>query len=309
AAIVFSGARPAAPRWPMTAGGLKLGGGIAPPGLRWFVDGWIPCKSMAKRKAGAACRARLDHSTGERPFFGRSAAPLLAGNGALLAGPLAVALCLHLLGDVGAGLLIDDLHRQLDLAAIVEAEDLHLDLVAEIHHVRDLGDAARRQLRDVHEPVAAAEEVHEGAEIDHLHDLAGVDHADLGLGDDALDPVDRGLALLGVDRGDLDGAVVLDVDLGAGGLGDLADHLAASADHFADLVLRDGELGDARRVLADALARAAEALGHLAQDVQAAVLGLAQRHPHDLLVDRGDLDVHLQRGDAALGAGDLEVHV
>ena len=30
---------------------------------------------------------------------------------------------------------------------------------------------------------------------------------------------------------------------------------------------------------------------------------------HDLLGDAGDLDVHLQRGDAALGAGDLEVHV
>jgi hypothetical protein len=71
----------------------------------------------------------------------------------------------------------------------------------------------------------------------------------------------------------------------------------------------NGELGDARRVLRDALARAAQALGHLAQDVQAAVLGLAERHLHDLLVDRGDLDVHLQRGDAAIGAGDLEVHV
>ncbi len=38
-------------------------------------------------------------------------------------------------------------------------------------------------------------------------------------------------------------------------------------------------------------------------------LRLVQRDPHDLLGDRGDLDVHLQRGDALLGAGDLEVHV
>ena len=30
---------------------------------------------------------------------------------------------------------------------------------------------------------------------------------------------------------------------------------------------------------------------------------------HDLLRDAGDLDVHLQRGDALAGAGDLEVHV
>ena len=38
-------------------------------------------------------------------------------------------------------------------------------------------------------------------------------------------------------------------------------------------------------------------------------LRLVERDPHDLLGDAGDLDVHLQRGDAALGAGDLEVHV
>src|SRR5262249_2258365 len=44
-----------------------------------------------------------------------------------------------------------------------------------------------------------------------------------------------------------------------------------------------------------------ERLAHLAEDVHAAVLGLAERDPHDLLVDAGDLDVHLQRGDAALG--------
>ena len=52
-----------------------------------------------------------------------------------------------------------------------------------------------------------------------------------------------------------------------------------------------------------------ERLRHLAEDVQAAVLGLAERDLHDLLGDAGDLDVHLQRGDAAVRAGDLEVHV
>src|SRR5262249_6634451 len=215
----------------------------------------------------------------------------------------------RLLRDVLAGGLVDRLHGKSDLAPIVDAQHLDLHLVAFLDDVGDLADAARRQLGDVDETIARPEEVHEGAELDGLHDLAVVDHADLGLGYDALDPVDGGLALLGVDRRHFDGAVVLDVDLGAGGLGDLADHLAAGADHFADLVLGDGELGDARRILADALARPAQTLGHLAQDVDAAILRLRKRHLHDLLVDRGDLDVHLERGDAALGAGDLEVHV
>jgi hypothetical protein len=38
---------------------------------------------------------------------------------------------------------------------------------------------------------------------------------------------------------------------------------------------------------------------HLAEDVHAAFLGLGQRHLHDFLGDALDLDVHLQRGDAA----------
>jgi len=33
------------------------------------------------------------------------------------------------------------------------------------------------------------------------------------------------------------------------------------------------------------------------------------RHAHDFFRDARDLDVHLQRGDALVGAGHLEVHV
>ena len=40
-----------------------------------------------------------------------------------------------------------------------------------------------------------------------------------------------------------------------------------------------------------------------------ALFGLRQCRLHDLRRDARDLDVHLQRGDALLGARDLEVHV
>ena len=43
--------------------------------------------------------------------------------------------------------------------------------------------------------------------------------------------------------------------------------------------------------------------------MQTGFLGLGQGDLHDLLGDALDLDVHLQRGDAGGGAGDLEVHV
>ena len=211
--------------------------------------------------------------------------------------------------EVLAGHLIDDLHREAGLAAIVEAEQLDLHLVAFLDDVLDVLHAVRRELRDVHEAVLGAEEVHEGAEVHHLDDGAVVDGADFRIVGDRLDPVDRRLDRLRVGGGDLHRAVVLDVDLGAGLLDDLADHLAAGADHFADLVGRDVEHLDARRVLAELGARLRQRLRHLAEDVHAAVLRLGQRDLHDLFGDAGDLDVHLQRGDAALGAGHLEVHV
>ena len=56
-------------------------------------------------------------------------------------------------------------------------------------------------------------------------------------------------------------------------------------------------------------ARLGQRLGHLVEDVQAPVLGLIERDAHDLFGDAGDLDVHLQRGDAFARSGDLEIHV
>ena len=69
----------------------------------------------------------------------------------------------------------------------------------------------------------------------------------------------------------------------------------------------DGD--DARRVRRHVVRECAERLGHLAEDVQAAGARLLERLGHDLRRDAGDLDVHLQRGDALRRAGDLEVHV
>ena len=57
------------------------------------------------------------------------------------------------------------------------------------------------------------------------------------------------------------------------------------------------------------LARLADFGGHVVEDVHPAGLGLGQGLTHDVAGHAGDLDVHLQGGDAAAGSGDLEVHV
>src|SRR5699024_10812012 len=76
-----------------------------------------------------------------------------------------------------------------------------------------------------------------------------------------------------------------------------------------DLVDRDVHHFDARSKFAELATAFGDGVGHFAEDVFAAALRLAQRNLHDLFGDAGDLDVHLQRGDAVGGACDLEVHV
>src|ERR1051326_7648397 len=95
-----------------------------------------------------------------------------ASAGLLLWRCLGLWLRLLFLGEVLAGLLIDRFHRKADLAAIVEAEQLHFHAVAFLHNITGLRDTARRELGDMNQTVARAEEVHEGTEVHHLHDLA-----------------------------------------------------------------------------------------------------------------------------------------
>src|SRR5690606_35496685 len=96
---------------------------------------------------------------------------------------------------------------------------------------------------------------------------------------------------------------------GTGLFDDFADYLAAGADHFTDLVGRGFAGSAARSEFAHFRPGSVDGLGHLAEDEIATVAGLAQRDLHDLLGDAGDLDVHLQAGDAIGGTGHLEVHV
>src|SRR5438128_7142672 len=151
-------------------------------------------------------------------------------------------------GQLLAGFLVDQAHRQADLAALVDLDQLDLHLLAFAQDVADVLDPLVLDLADVDQPVLAGHEGHERAEIDDARHLAGVDRAGLRLGDDAADPLARGLDLRQIRRTDFDHALVVDVDLGAGLGDDLADHLAAGADHFADLVLGDLHRLDARRV-------------------------------------------------------------
>ena len=93
-------------------------------------------------------------------------------------------------------------------------------------------------------------------------------------------------------------AVLLDVDLDGELVLDAADRLAALADQQADLVGSDLRLEHLRRVRRHLGAGLGDGRVHDLEDPQPGVAGLGQRRPHDLLGRAGDLDVHLQGGDA-----------
>src|SRR5699024_9724236 len=158
--------------------------------------------------------------------------------------------------------------------------------------------------------VLARGQLDEGADGDDADDLAVVEVADFGLEDDVLDGLARGAAGLDVLGGDVDVAGVLDVDLAAGVGADLLDDLAAGADDLADLVRVYRRLDHLRRGLGQLLARLADAGEHdLVEDLDARLVGDLKRFLDYLMLQAVVLAVHLDGGDALLGAGDLEVHL
>src|SRR5690242_6126592 len=152
---------------------------------------------------------------------------------------------------------LHDLDRdERQLAAVVHLADLHLDLVADLDHVVDVLDPGAAvqlaDLGDVQQAVLAGQQRDERAERGRLYH--GAEEAIAHLGDvrvgDRVDRRARGLRGGTVGGTDVDGAVDLDGDLGAGVLLDRVDHLALGPDHLTDLVHRHLDGDDPRRVRA-----------------------------------------------------------
>src|SRR3954469_4019132 len=94
----------------------------------------------------------------------------------------------------------------------VDADGLHQHLVAFLADVAHHVDALLVELADVDQAVGAGEDLHEGAEVGQPLAHAHVELAHLRLGGEPLDYVDRLLDRDPVGRGDVDGAVILDLD-------------------------------------------------------------------------------------------------
>src|SRR5450759_5230888 len=121
------------------------------------------------------------------------------------------------------------LAREVDPALAVDLDHHNHDLVADRDNVLDGRDVVVGQLADPDQAFLAGQDLDETAEAHDPGDLAQVEPADLYVAGERLDPLDGLAGVLARHCRDLDRAVVLDVDLGAGFLLDLADHGATLA--------------------------------------------------------------------------------
>ncbi len=150
----------------------------------------------------------------------------------------------------------------------------------------------------------------EGTEIGRLDHRSQVPLTHLGhrrIGD-VVDRRPRRFGGSAVRRTDVDRAVVLNGDVGAGVFLDLVDDLALRPDHLADLV--DGDLHrDNPRCRIRHLVRGIDRLVHHVENRHPRVPSLGQSARENIRRNPVQLGVQLQGGDELAGAGDLEVHV
>ena len=162
----------------------------------------------------------------------------------------------------------------------------------------------------MHHAVVTRSDLDERADREDADDLAVVQRADLGNEADVVDHLLGSVARCTVDRSDEDVAVVVDVDLCAGIGADLLDGLAAGADDLADLVDGDDHGDHLGRVLGDLGTRLCDAGQHdLLEDLKARLAAALERIGDDFHRQALVLEVHLDRGNALGGTGNLEVHL
>jgi len=161
----------------------------------------------------------------------------------------------------------------------------------------------------VHHAVDTGQNLDECAEVSNPHALAGVDLTNFcGFGH-CQDAIAGFFEPDTIHGGNVNRAVVVDVDLGVGLFLEGANVLATGADDCADLVDRDFHRLDPWHVRLQARARLGDRRQHLFEDVEPRRLGTIQRFRHDRRSNATDFDVHLQGGDAIAGTRHFEVHV
>ena len=197
---------------------------------------------------------------------------------------------------------------ELDFVAF-QSQNFDQDLVAFLQLIADVAYAVLGDLADVQQPIGSREDLDERAEIHQPDHRPQVRLPHLGRSRQVRNNLERLLGRRFIRRSHVDRSIVLDIDLDAGLLDDSADDLAAGSDDVSDLVGRNLQGVDARRVLRHGGPRLRDRLVHLVENEQPAPARLLQSFLHEGRGHVGDLDVHLQRRNARARAGHFEIHI
>ncbi|EKD34802.1 MAG: hypothetical protein ACD_75C02179G0001 [uncultured bacterium] len=161
----------------------------------------------------------------------------------------------------------------------------------------------------MHQAVGAREDFDKGTKIfDGLY-LALVNCPDHGFSGNGLHLGDEGLGKITAQGKHFHQPGVVYLDLCIEFRRQFLDNLSARADQIANLIRIDFNDHELRCMFGYLGTGNSNTLLHFRQDVHPAFLGLGKSLAHDLPVNAGDLDVHLQRGDAGTCTYHLEVHI
>src|SRR2546423_11317884 len=128
-----------------------------------------------------------------------------------------------------------------------------------------------------------------------------IGRADFDLSRHAADNFLRARHALWAGRVDVNGTVVVDINLGAGLGDDALDGFAARPNERADLLRINFDRLDAGRVLAEIRARLVDRLRHDAENFRARFLGTERRFSHDLVAHAGQFQGEVGTADALVG--------
>ena len=192
---------------------------------------------------------------------------------------------------------------------LVDCDHLDLHQVANFAHIANAADIAGIEFADVAQAIAPGQDFDKCAEVLDGGDLALINAADLHLFGDGFNPALGCLCTCCIGVRDVDGAIVLDLDLGAGAFLDALDILAAWPDEQTDLLGIDAGGQQAWSVGRNLFLRLRQGGEHGAQDLATGNAGLLEGFADDLLADAVDLEIELDTSDSQAGSGNLEIHV
>ena len=127
----------------------------------------------------------------------------------------------------------------IDAALFVDLHDLDLKLVADLHHVLHLLHTPLCELRNMAEAFLAGQDLNKSTEFHKAGDSPCIDLANLNFPHDVLDHLAGFFHAFRICRSDEDIPVLMDIDIHAGLVDDLLDHLAAGTNDLTDLVHLD----------------------------------------------------------------------